>query len=56
MASDVHTITLDSNGGLPEQYTISVTTGEQVGALPANPKRSGYTFVKWKRCNADGEI
>lgn len=56
MASNVHTITLDSNGGLPESYTIQIRTGQKVGALPTAPQRTGYTFVKWWRRTPSGDI
>lgn len=52
-----YTITFDVNGGVaPSSWTSntrSVAAGAALGAAPASPSRSSYTFSKWNT-NASG--
>ena len=41
-----HTISFDSNGGSNVDTKMQVTTGMEIGKLPAT-SRSGYTFLGW---------
>lgn len=41
-----YTVTLDSNGGTPANYTREVTYKEKYGSMP-EPTRTGYSFDGW---------
>ena len=41
------TITWNGNGGTPPTTTQTKTAGGQMAPLPANPTRSGHSFVGW---------
>ena len=46
------TVTFNSNGGTPTPATRSIRSGLTVGTLPANPTRSGFTFMGWFNTSA----
>ena len=47
-----YTISLNSQGGTPSEYSIDRYDGETVGTLPT-PTKSGYTFAGWYTDNVN---